>query len=149
MARFTRSYKVRFEDCDSAGIVFIPNYYRMLIRLIEDWFAEALQVSLGTLHHKWKMGVPLVEINSTFKKASLMEDVLDWSLEVRKLGSRSLKLGVLVSCGGEERIEIETNLVSVDLVPDGVASREIPAELRAGMEKYLVPQEVDRRLQGA
>jgi 4-hydroxybenzoyl-CoA thioesterase len=137
MARFTRSYKVRFEDCDSAGIVFFPNYFLMLNRLIEDWFDEALQVSLGTLHHQLKMGVPLVEIHIVFKKPSLLEEILDWSLEVRKLGSRSLTLGIMVSCGGEERIEIETTLVSVNLIPDGVASREIPADIRAGMEKHL------------
>ena len=137
MARFTRSYKVRFEDCDSAGIVFFPNYYLMLNRLIEDWFAEALHVSLGTLHHQRKTGVPLVEIHTVFRKPSLLEEVLEWSLEVRKLGSRSLTLGVNVSCGGEERIEIETTLVAANLVSGGVASREIPPDIRAGMEEYL------------
>jgi 4-hydroxybenzoyl-CoA thioesterase len=138
MARFTRPYKVRFEDCDSAGIVFFPNYFLMLNRLIEDWFDEALHVSLGTLHHQRKMGVPLVDIHIVFKKASRMEEVLDWSMEVRRLGSRSLTLAVLVRCAGEDRIEIETTLVAVNLIPEGVASREIPADIRAEIEKYLI-----------
>lgn len=141
MARFTRSYKVRFEDCDSAGIVFFPNYYLMLNRLIEDWFAEALHVSLGTLHHQRKTGVPLVEIHTVFRRPSLLEEVLQWSLEVRKLGSRSLTLAVTVSCAGEERIEFETTLVAANLVPGGVASREIPPDIRAAMEAYLCTEE--------
>ena len=47
MARFIRTGKVRFEDCDSAGILFYPNYFLMLNRLIEDWFADALGVPWG------------------------------------------------------------------------------------------------------
>ncbi|MDD5286122.1 MAG: thioesterase family protein [Desulfuromonadaceae bacterium] len=138
MTRFTRSYKIRFEDCDSAGIVFYPNYFLMLNRLIEDWFADALGVPWGIMHHERKLGVPTVNMQVEFKKASRLDEVLEWSLELRKLGTRSLTLGVGVSCMGEERIAIETVLVSVDLVADGVSSREIPPDIRAGMKNYLV-----------
>jgi acyl-CoA thioesterase FadM len=34
MTRFSREYKVRFEDCDLAGIVFFPHYFLMLNRLV-------------------------------------------------------------------------------------------------------------------
>lgn len=138
MARFSRSSKVRFEDCDSAGIVFYPRYFLMLNRLIEDWFADALGVPWGILHHERKLGVPIVSMQVTFKKASRLDEVLEWSLEVRKLGSRSLTLGVSAGCKGEERIMIEAVLVSVNLVDGGVSSREIPDDIRAGMAVYLV-----------
>lgn len=141
MASFVRSCKVRFEDCDSAGIVFYPNYFLMLNRLIEDWFADALGVPWGIMHHERKLGVPTVSMQVAFKKASRLDEVLEWSLEVRKLGTRSLTLGVSASCKGEERITIETVLVSVNLVADGVSSREIPADIRAGMESYLLDPE--------
>jgi 4-hydroxybenzoyl-CoA thioesterase len=142
MARFTRSCKIRFEDCDSAGIVFYPNYFLMLNRLIEDWFADALGVPWGIMHHERKLGVPTVSMQVAFKKASRLDEVLEWSLEVRWLGSRSLTLGVTASCMGEERITIETVLVSVDLVAEGVSSREIPDDIRAGMETYLIEPKI-------
>ncbi len=138
MARFTRSFKVRFEDCDPAGIVFYPNYFLMLNRLIEDWFSEELGVSWGNLHHERKLGVPTVSMTVAFKNVSRLDDVLEWSLQVRKLGTRSLTLCVSASCKGEERLSIETVLVSVDLVAAGVSSRNIPADIRSGMEIYLV-----------
>ena len=138
MARFIRTSKVRFEDCDIAGSVFYPNYFLMLNRLIEDWFSEALGLPWGTMHHERKLGVPTVSIQVAFKKASRIDEVLEWSLEVRRLGTKSFTLGVSACCQGEERVAIETVLVSVNLVPDGVSSREIPADIRAGMEVYLV-----------
>ena len=138
MARFIRTSKVRFEDCDIAGSVFYPNYFLMLNRLIEDWFSEALGLPWGTMHHERKLGVPTVSIQVAFKKASRIDEVLEWSLEVRRLGTKSFTLGVSACCQGEERVAIETVLVSVNLVPDGVSSREIPADIRAGMEAYLI-----------
>lgn len=138
MARFVRSCKVRFEDCDSAGIVFYPNYFLMLNRLIEDWFSDALGVPWGIMHHERKLGVPTVSMQVAFKKASRLDDVLEWSLEVRRLGTRSFTLGVSATSKGEERISIETVLVSVNLVADGVSSGDIPPDIRAGMEIYLV-----------
>jgi 4-hydroxybenzoyl-CoA thioesterase len=138
MPRFVRSYKVRFSECDMAGIVFFPNYFLMFNRLLEDWFGDALQVPLGRLHSEYKMGVPLVDIKVAFVKASRIGDVLEWGLEVRRLGTKSFTIGVVASCGGEERITLETTLVAVDLVADGVVSREIAPDLRAGMENFLV-----------
>ena len=141
MARFIRSGKVRFEDCDLAGIVFYPNYFLMLTRLIEDWFAEALGVPWGTMHHERKLAFPTVSMQITFRKASRLDEVLEWSLEVRRLGSRSLTLGVSACCQGEERIIIETTLVSAHLVQEGVVACNIPADIRAGMKTYLGGQD--------
>jgi 4-hydroxybenzoyl-CoA thioesterase len=138
LACFVRSYSVRFEDCDMAGIVFFPNYFVMLNRLIEDWFGDALQVPLGKLHSERKMGVPLVDIKVSFDKASRIGDMLEWGLEVRRLGAKSLTIGVTARCGGEERIRLESTLVAVNLVSDGIAAREIAPDLRSEMEKFLV-----------
>lgn len=140
MARFVSSSKVRFEDCDLAGIVFYPNYFLMLTRLIEDWFAEVLGVPWGKMHHERKLGFPTVSMQISFKKASRLDEVLEWSLEVRKLGSRSLTLGVSACCQGEERVAIETTLVSANLLQEGIASCNIPADIRAVMKTCLVEQ---------
>ncbi len=139
MARFFRSCKVRFESCDSAGIVFYPQYVLMAQRVFEDWFGEGLGLPLGRLHHELKMGFPIVNLQADFKKPSRIDEVLDWSLGVRKLGAKSLTLEIKASCAGEERVTVSLTVVSSNLVPGGVASREIPADVRAKMEEYLSP----------
>lgn len=138
MARFTRHTKVRFEDCDSAGIVFYPNYILMLNRLIEDWFSDALDMPWGTMHCEHKLGCPTVSMQVDFKNASRLDEMLEWSLEVRRLRTRAFTLGVNVRCQGEERVSIETTLVMAHLAPEGISSCEIPAGVRAKMQTYLV-----------
>ncbi len=136
MARFVRPYRIRFEDCDSAGIVFYPCYILMLHRLFEDWCAEALGVSLGKMHQDRKIGFPIVNLQVDFKKASRLEEVLELSLEVRKLGVKSLTIVLRASCAGEERLAGEITVVSANLVAEGVASREIPPDIRERMEAF-------------
>jgi 4-hydroxybenzoyl-CoA thioesterase len=138
MTRFVRSYKIRFNECDMAGIVFFPNYLVMFNRLLEDWFEEALEVPLGDLHSARKSGVPLVDLKISFKKACRVGELLKWGLEVRRLGAKSFTLSVSASCNGEERIALETTLVAVNLITTGVSSQEIPADLRAAMEPFVV-----------
>lgn len=138
MPRFIRISKVRFEDCDSAGIVFYPNYFRMLNRLTEDWFSDALGVPFGIMHRERELGFPTVDVQVAFKKPSRLDEMLEWSLEVLTLGSRSLTIGVRACCQGEERVAIKMTMVSVNLVLDGISSRIIPADLRSGMENFLI-----------
>jgi 4-hydroxybenzoyl-CoA thioesterase len=138
MSKFARSYKVRFDECDMAGIVFFPNYLIMFNHLFEDWFSDELRIPLGDYHSERKSGLPLLNLKVSFQKPSRVGDVLAWELEVRKLGVKSLILGARASCQGEERIEIETTMVAVNLVPDGIVSQEIPADIRAAMERFLV-----------
>ena len=141
MIQFIRSSKVRFEDCDLAGIVFYPNYILMLNRLIEEWFAEALDMPWGRMHHEFRLGFPTVNMQVDFRNPSRLDEVLEWSLEVRRLRTRALTLGVNACCQGEERVAIEITIVSVNLIPGGISSREIPADIRAKMQNYLIAAE--------
>ena len=46
---FTTERRVRFADCDAAGIVFFPRYFEMLNALVEDWFTQGLGVDYAQL----------------------------------------------------------------------------------------------------
>lgn len=137
MASFERSYKVYFDQCDMAGIVFFPNYLVMFNRLFEEWFDGALKVPLGAYHAERHSGFPLLNLQVSFHKPSRVGDLLDWQLQVRKIGVKSVILAASASCRGELRIEVETTMVSVGLVSEGVLAQEIPADIRAGMETFL------------
>ncbi len=138
MSRYERSYKIHFDQCDMAGIVFFPNYLVMFNRLFEDWFCDELKVSLGEYHSERKSGLPLINVNVSFHKPSLAGDILDWTLQVNRIGGKSLGIKASAACRDELRVEVETTMVSVNLVPGGIVSREIPADIRARMEPFLV-----------
>lgn len=139
MASFERSYKVHFDQCDMAGIVFFPNYLVMFNRLFEEWFGEAVKVSLGTYHAERHSGFPLLNLQVSFHKPSRVGDLLDWLLQVRKIGGKSVILAASASCRGELRIELETTMVSTGLVPEGILAQKIPADIRSAMEAFLEP----------
>ena len=137
MPSFCRSYKVRFEDCDPAGIVFYPNYILMLHRFFEDWCGDGLRYSLGKMHGLHHLGFPTVKLKVLFKKPSRLEEVLEWSLHVRKVGSKSLTLDITVNCGGEPRLAIEKTVVCVDLLGGDVISRAIPSDIRVAAQEFV------------
>ena len=58
--------RVRFKDCDAAGIVFFPRYFEMLNDCVEDWFREALALPFEAMHGSDRCGVPTAELSSRF-----------------------------------------------------------------------------------
>ncbi|MFZ4481727.1 MAG: acyl-CoA thioesterase [Rhodoferax sp.] len=62
---FVCEYRVRFSDCDPAGIVFYPNYLVMLNGVVEDWFSS-LGAPWDTYHMVRRMGCPTAQLDSTF-----------------------------------------------------------------------------------
>jgi 4-hydroxybenzoyl-CoA thioesterase len=141
LSNFTRPYKIRFEDCDPAGIVFYPRYILMLHRFFEDWFDEGLGHSLGTMTIDRKIGFPVVSLKVLFQRASRLEEILDWSLTVVRISGKSVNLTINATCNGENRLVFEITLVSVNLAADGISSREIPPDIREEMKKFLIVKE--------
>ena len=141
MSNFTRPYKIRFEDCDPAGIVFYPRYILMLHRFFEDWFDEGLGHSIGTMNVNRKIGFPVVSLQVRFQKPSRLEEILDWSLAVVRISGKSVNLTTNATCDGENRLVFEITVVSVDLAADGISSRTIPPDIREEMEKFLTVKE--------
>jgi 4-hydroxybenzoyl-CoA thioesterase len=139
MATFVRSYPVRFEDCDAAGIVFYPRLFLVVNRVVEDWFADALGVDFRTLHLERGLGIPTVEMHVRFLRAIRLGDRLDVALELRRLGSRAFTLGIDARCNDEACFAVESVLVCADLVDDGISSRTLPDDLRERMAVYLAP----------
>ncbi len=140
MSGFTRPYKIRFEDCDPAGIVFYPRYILMLHRFFEDWFEAGLGYSLGTMNVSRKIGFPVVNLQVRFQKASRLEEILDWSLAVSGISGKTLTLTINAQCKGEKRLSIKIIIVAVNLAVDSIVSREIPADIRDQMSKFLIEE---------
>lgn len=110
---FTVRRRVRFADCDAAGIVFFPRYFEMLNGVVEDWFAGPLGVSFRELHIERRASVPTAAVEATFTAPSRLEDELDFSLSVTRLGGASCGLRHSLACGGERRLAATQTIVHV------------------------------------
>ena len=131
---FTVERRVRFADCDAAGIVFFPRYFEMLNGVVEDWFAGPLGVSFRELHLERGASVPTAAVEARFVAPSRLEDELSLFLAVTRLGGASCGLRHRIEGGGALRFEATQTIVHVgrSLKPE-----PWPEELRARIAPFL------------
>ncbi|MGC2857710.1 acyl-CoA thioesterase [Novispirillum sp. DQ9] len=134
MPAFIRRKLIRFHHCDPAGIVFYPQYFILFNELVEDWFAEGLDLPFGELHVNQRLGTPTAHIECKFMGPSRVDDLLDFALAVTSIGTSSINLAVSVSKDFTERLVARQTLVLVSL--DTMKSLPIPDDLRARLETF-------------
>lgn len=129
---FTVDRRVRFADCDAAGIVFFPRYFEMLNGVVEDWFAGPLQASFRELHVNRHVSVPTAAVEAHFIAPSRLEDDLTFALSVTRLGGASCGLRHRISAGAALRFEASQTIVYVGASltpepwPDALRARIVP-----------------------
>ncbi len=133
-SRFERSTRIRFSDCDPAGIVFFPQYFVRLNGLVEDWVTDGLGISYSDLIGRRRIGMPTVNLQTDFCAITRMGDIVTFGLQVEKLGSRSLVLLLDCKADGEERLRARQVIVTTSL--DTHRATEIPPDLHAAMERF-------------
>lgn len=136
MATFRKTVPVRFEDCDPAGIGFYPRILMMVNRLVEDFFAEALEHPWPRLHGVDKRAVPTVRLVVDFTGPVRQGDALDLELRVLKVGNSAFTLAVTGAVGAAEKFAVTQVLAYASAEPE-VAAKPMPEPLKAALGRYL------------
>lgn len=134
---FIRHQKVRFEDCDPAGIVFYPRYILMLHRHFEDWFDEGLGFPLGTLNIDRRTGFPIKSLNVDFQRASRLEEILEWKLMVKAIRHSAVTFRITADCSQERRLEATLTVVAVNLSNLPLKPCVIPEDIKYKIMSYM------------
>lgn len=110
---FTSRRRIRVEwgDCDPAGIVFYPNYFRWFDAATAVMFENA-GLALPQLYREHGLkGFPLLEAKATFSGSSAFGDELDcdsavaeWGAKTFTVAHRLLRGGTLLVEGSELRV---------------------------------------------
>ena len=66
MAHFHMPRRIRFADTDPAGIVYFPRYFVMTNDLVEEWFADALDLPYRKIFEEGVRAVPLLNVAAKF-----------------------------------------------------------------------------------
>ena len=133
---FVREQRIRFGQCYPAGIVYFPQYFLMFNGLVEDWVTEGLGISYADLLGSRRIGLPTVSIQTDFRAVSRMGDLVSLSLQVERLGSRSITLALACHAGDEERVQARNVLVTTSLHTHQAIA--VPADLRTAIERFSV-----------
>lgn len=114
-ATFMAHRRVRFSDCDPAGIVFFPNYFVLLNGVVEDWWAHIGKPWTETIVGR-RMGTPVAHLETHFTAPSHFGDELRFHLQVTRLGRSSLHLlHQVLGADGIERLRVQQRLVCTSL----------------------------------
>ena len=129
---FSRPRRIRFSDCDPAGIVFFPQYFVMFNGFVEQWVDEGLGLSYAALIMQRRIGLPTVRLEADFRAVSRIGDDVTLALGVQHVGGRSITLDL--HCDGpdgQRRVSIKQVLVTTSL--ETHRAIDIPADLRAAI----------------
>ncbi len=136
---FEREVLVRFGHCDPAGIVFFPRYYELLNAFVEDWFNEGLGVEYATLIGARRVGLPTVQLQTSFERISRIGERLVQRLWIERVGRSSLTLRIRFDGPDGTRVSFGQVLVCTSL--DTHQSQPFPDDVRAALVRAVQQQQ--------
>lgn len=130
---FSRDLEIAFGDCDPAGIVFYPNYFRFFDTSTAMLFAEALGMKQAQWAARYDvLGIPMVDTGSSFKRPSRFGDVVTITTEVTACRRSSFDVRHQLFNAGQLAVEGRETRVWVGRDPEnpgGIRARALPAEV--------------------
>lgn len=130
-----REITIEWGDCDPAGIVFFPNYFRYFDIATNSLFESALGLNKYQMTRQYgTTGIPLVDVGARFIIASVFGEVLTIESEVAEIRRASFRVQHRLRKGDALAVEgfetrVWTGRDPAD--PDKLKSRPIPHEVIA------------------
>ena len=128
----TTSVEIQFGDCDPAGIVYYPNYFRFFDNATAGLLSAAFAMhKRNWLAHYGIAGIPMVDTGARFIRPSAFGDVVEIRSEITELGRSSFSVKHSLLKDGEVAIEAHEKRVWV--VRDdagGIRSAPLPDDVR-------------------
>ena len=124
--------RVRWGDVDAARIIFYGAYLRFF-EFAETELFRAVGLPYGVMFDQLDIWLPRVHLECDFRHAAQLDDLLEVSVYIGRVGTKSIRLNFEVRRTGEDTIIAEAHFVLV-------------AVRRATFETVAVPEELKRRL---
>jgi 4-hydroxybenzoyl-CoA thioesterase len=131
----TTRIEIQFGDCDPAGIVYYPNYFRFF----DNATAALLSAAFGMNKRGWLekfgiAGIPMVDTGARFIKPSRFGDVVEIRSEITDMGRSSFSVRHLLSKDGQEAVEATEKRVWVVRDAAGeIRSAPLPDDVRKAL----------------
>jgi len=140
LKKFTIEERVRWGDVDAAGIIFYGSYIRFF-EIAETELFRAVGLPYGVVFDELNIWLPRVHLECDFHRAAQLDDLLEVSVWVGKIGTTSLRLNFQVRRKDrdgkiEEKLIATAHFVLVSTRRDNLHPVPIPDELRRALEPY-------------
>ncbi|WP_404367150.1 acyl-CoA thioesterase [Marinobacter sp.] len=140
MNRFIIRLRIRSSHCDPQGRLQAARYFELVNRVVEEWFGDPLEFSFAYMHSQEnRIGIPTARLVLETHQPAYLGEELEISLQVLELRRSAIKLAIDASCENQPRFSARVVIVLAEASSGRLRSMEIPADLRAAMERYSVP----------
>jgi len=133
--KFTIEERVRWGDVDAASIIFYGAYIRFF-EFAETELFRAVGLPYGVLFDQSDIWLPRVHLECDFLRAARLDDLLEVSVSVGRIGNSSMKLNFDVRRKGEEALVAKAHFVLAAVRRDTFEKVTIPQELRDRLAPY-------------
>jgi len=138
--KFTIEERVRWGDVDAASIIFYGSYIRFF-EIAETEMFRSVGMPYGKVFDELDIWLPRVHLECDFHRAAQLDDLLEVSVFVGKMGRSSVRLNFEVRRKTEDGtiekdlmatahfVLVSTNRIGLKPVP-------LPEVLRAALKRY-------------
>ena len=132
----TIEVEIQFGDCDPAGIVYYPNYFRFFDNATAGLFSAALGMpKRGWLDHYGIAGIPMVDTGARFLRSSTFGDRVEIHSTITDLGRSSFAVAHRLLNGGDLAVEAhEKRVWVVRDATGGIKGAALPEDVRRALE---------------
>ena len=129
--------RVRWGDVDAARIIFYGAYIRFF-EFAETELFRAVGLPYSVMFDELDIWLPRAHLECDFRHAAQLDDMLEVSVYVGRVGTKSLRLNFEVRRKGEEQIIAEAHFVLVSVRRDTFETVAVPQELRDRLAPYTL-----------
>ena len=124
--------RVEFGDCDPAGIVWFPNFFRWIDAASRHFFIECgVPSRQETRQSMGLIGTPLVDTQASFVKTASYGDVLQIHTQISEWRNKSFVQTYRVMRGDDEIMRCtEVRIFAADKPGGGIRAMAVPEEIR-------------------
>lgn len=127
--------RVRFGDCDPAGIVFTPNYSRYVFDACEEWLRAVLDINIAHQLQGDEVGTPVRALTTELLYPLKPGEDFTMEMRVKNIGRTSFTLEALGTSQKGHRSFIGT-MTCVATIRLKRAVIALPDHYRAAMQDY-------------
>jgi acyl-CoA thioester hydrolase len=138
--KFIIEERVRWGDVDAASIIFYGAYIRFF-EFAETELFRAVGLPYGVLFDQSDIWLPRVHLECDFLRAARLDDLLEVSVYVGRIGNSSMRLNFEVRRKGEEALVANAHFVLAAVRRDTFEKVTVPQDLRERLAPYVADSE--------
>jgi len=131
---FSTRTRVRFGDCDPAGLVYYPVLFHYCHAAMEEFFAARCGVSYARLISERRIGFPTVNVRAEFFAPFVYGDEASVEVWASAVGRTSVTFEYRLRRASDGALCASATQVQVSMDLDARRAVPVPADLRRAFE---------------